>query len=546
MGISKKRLLLLTIFASLAVGLFVVNTKTNFIAEATCYECTQEVYDAFCWRGYEGGAGLCPHTRTVTYGTSNCASRGCTTYFCDCTPNGCCGSNTPCNGSCDSKVCTENVVADSNCRPANPSCTVTWSTVPSTIKPNTNFTATITQGTSNVGWNNVMTYKDGVAVAGGTVVSGGYTWVVNSGSAASHELRFAVDSPDAGSAGPITYCTPTKSFSTINWPTASIQKPVGTEGSGSSSDPVLLKANEDYTFSAAANGTNLQWVDIFYASTSATLSLGTSWTRVGSQTQCNGGSSCSASGSTRFTSAGTYYVAVNANQVDGEDNAMPCSGNPSRPSGWTDCGPSDLLTVNASDVTATLDIRAVASTGTQRAPRTSGRLSSEVGGEGYVNPMIITLTVESSTGSVTVDNYYAALYSNASGSKLTDKVSFLSALQSRINSDPKNGILLHYNATNGFEVWNSSTERWQNIPSGQSGREIKQGNTTLYNAIQGQATANSASWQIRIAEGFGSKTLYTPIYATAGILSTFDPDFLVPAHYNESTDTYSATLFFSP
>lgn len=563
MGIfkSRKTIFLLGFFIAAAIGLFIVNQKTNFIAEATCYECTQEVYDAFCWRGYEGGSGLCPHTRTTTYGTSNCASRGCTTYFCDCTPNGCCGGS-PCNGSCDSKVCSENIVADSNCRPADPSCTVTWSTVPSTIKPNTNFTATITQGTSNVGWNNPMTYKDGVAVPGGTAVSGGYTWVINSGSAASHELRFAVDSPDAGSAGPITYCTPPQSFSTINPPTASID------------GPLAVKAGEPTTnYTASANGTNLGWVRMYYALKS-TIDAGTTspnpWTRIGDATQndyCNGSSSCTATAPNTFTSPGQYYVAVNANQVDGAGNAMPCTGNPQRPlaSGWTDCGPSDLLTVDVSDVEVELKIEAAVSTSFVGAPRTSGKLSTQ-GGVGFVNPMKITLSASSASG-VQVKDYYVALHA---GSQLASETDFVNTansatLQSGINSDPQNGFLLWY-ATQGtsstgddkFYVWDrqGNQARWIDVTNVdvstgydvdcKSGSNCTGSDRVLFTVRPDKQNSNSgkATWRVDISKNFTSKSLWTPIYAIdTGGRKAFSSDFIKESNKTE-TGSYAGTLHF--
>ena len=176
---------------------------------------------------------------------------------------------------------------------------------------------------------------------------------------------------------------------------------------------------------------------------------------------------------------------------------------------------------------------------------TSG-LQSDQGGKGWYNPMTITLDATKGTG--TIQNYYVAFY-NKTLTQAATKEAFISTIKSNFNSDTKakNGFLLGYNAVNAkYFVWDYSANTSSPIEADDStcntngcfvditgntdGRQICGKNTSgirdctnklYYTAYPGDSlnklTPNPSvvnTWTMRLDKNFGSKTMYTATYVT--------------------------------
>ena len=139
-------------------------------------------------------------------------------------------------------------------------------------------------------------------------------------------------------------------------------------------------------------------------------------------------------------------------------------------------------------------------------------------------------------GSSTVNKYYIAMYNSDSalGAKLTDASTFVTDTSNRL-ANPQNGILLRYDSDGTFYVWNKTF--WDTVTSDLSsgGKSIADSSNAEVYTVWGVSGGNTTSWQIRFADGFVSKNMYTAAYVEDG--STPVQKVLVPdCQTSNSTD----------
>lgn len=160
----------------------------------------------------------------------------------------------------------------------------------------------------------------------------------------------------------------------------------------------------------------------------------------------------------------------------------------------------------------------------------SGNQSNQ-GGSNWYNPMKITLNANQ--GSNPIANYYVAFYDKTIG-QLTNSPTFLSDIQSKLNSNSKAGFLLRY-GSGKYYVWNPSIKNWFDITGLTRGQRICGSagcdTQTYYTAAPGNSFGDPAnpnlpnSWNILFDQNFGSKNMYTAGYVVDNNnLSNFKAD----------------------
>lgn len=139
-------------------------------------------------------------------------------------------------------------------------------------------------------------------------------------------------------------------------PTAPKSKPkAAAELSAIVEGPTIAKTGDVLSYKGTATGQKLAWVRIYWIENDKDLLDPSKWgPAIGSNDNCNGTTTCTATASLTPTNAGTNYIAVVAN----DQTLGPCSGNPlvdnitnkatSPVKGWIDCGPNDRISLTVS------------------------------------------------------------------------------------------------------------------------------------------------------------------------------------------------------
>lgn len=212
---------------------------------------------------------------------------------------------------------------------------------------------------------------------------------------------------------------------------------------------------------------------------------------------------------------GTYDVFCRAFY----ENISECRGNPNYVSGkpvYTCGGVNTSLSVKVVSPPAinSLTVRNDGGAGGS-AVRTSG-ISSAQGGTGYNNPITITLDVtegKKANGANASTTYYFAFYSKAASAISSN---FVSTLQSRIDSDLRNGALFRYTSAGNYEVYEHGAGTgggtWTNINgfTALAPYSVCDG-SCFYRVAKG---SSPKQWYISFNTSFGSKALYTAAFVT--------------------------------
>ncbi len=146
------------------------------------------------------------------------------------------------------------------------------------------------------------------------------------------------------------------------------EAPLPSSISATITGPTTSQAGESVKFTATASGGNLKWIRAYWTKKDPgnleELKKRTAWRGLGQFADCTG-STCSQEFTFIPPSPGTYFMVVNALQVDPQGNSIPCSGNPlvdkvkipsqspikgAQDGGWIDCGPNDRVELTASGI----------------------------------------------------------------------------------------------------------------------------------------------------------------------------------------------------
>lgn len=227
--------------------------------------------------------------------------------------------------------------------------------------------------------------------------------------------------------------------------------------------------------------------------------------------------------STSYTYSITAYAAQDGFSYPSNDQTITS----------TSCGPkiSSMSIINSGD-----------SGSFTSSKKASGRQAVADGtksGKNWYNPITIQLTTKASSVQAT---FYVALYDKALApiQPLQNPATFLSSVQSWINQEPKNGILLAYDTGNNYYVWDNSiigVNKWAAIPPigfypvcGLNNGNKDCINKPRYRVARAPGNSWQVSWDTGTGNnGFGSKVTYTAAYArdTNG-LEDFNPNYPNP------------------
>ena len=532
-------LLTLVLFGIFAFALFVVNSKTTWIANAICYECQQETWDAFEGDpGYTGG-------RQTSWGekyyqTTPCGGSSCKTEWCDCGEFGCCGS---CGGSCTDKKCHENIVADSFC-PAGNNAQCISHTIPSAVDVGQSYNVSVTMKNTGINtWTRADDYKLGRAddIWGTTrdLLSGGDSVATDQ----QHTFSFSITAPSTQGSYNGQWqmveefvqwfgdsCGPSVITINNNDPTASITGPTTAE-----TGDTLTYDGEDINDPEGNIDLARIWVKVagstapWPSSYSCPNTPSNQWCLLEEDTTVSSGKMTA---NWTPSDPDTYNVHIMA----ADENGGQCSGNPECTmnggsdscTGWGDCGSSDNFnvtvtssepTLNSLEVTETVNNQ---SSGFEGNLGYSGNIASDQGSN-WINSMDIKVNATEATSGELFDEFYVAFYA---GDKETSGSSFLSSVQGILNSDRKDGFLLRHSSA-GYQVWDSCAADW-GLVDPDTGFQIQEncsGGETLYSVSLVGKTDTSVTWGVTFNKNFGSKSMNTAAYVKdAGNQTAFSPD----------------------
>ncbi len=123
------------------------------------------------------------------------------------------------NHPSSSTNCTGTILSTCTVQGLGPTCQVSWS-IPPLIQQNSSTPISVSQSFSNIGWNYVTVYLDGVLQNLTVDGPNSYQSIINSGSASNHTLTFKVNDYAAYGApagvSPTTTCTPAATFTTAS------------------------------------------------------------------------------------------------------------------------------------------------------------------------------------------------------------------------------------------------------------------------------------------------------------------------------------------
>ena len=155
----------------------------------------------------------------------------------------------------------------------------------------------------------------------------------------------------------------------------------------------------------------------------------------------------------------------------------------------------------------------------------SSGLQSDQGGKGWYNPMTITLNATAGTG--TIQNYYVAFYNSLSllSASIVDTSAIPIPVAALTDLAANDYFVLKYNSAGRYSVWDPTTSSWFDMTGYLPGKKICNSATCTaanlyYTAYSGDATSTprnlnlARTWTIRLDKNFHSKTLHTAVSVT--------------------------------